>query len=71
MGLIKGALKAGIVVKVVDVVRREAAKPENQRKVRELVGRVRHEAAKPENQRKVKEALNKLSSRTNKSPGTH
>ena len=63
MGMIKGALKAGIVVKVVDVVRREAAKPENQRKARELVARVRREAAKPENQRKIKEALNKLGSR--------
>lgn len=71
MGLIKGALKASIVVKLVDVVRREAAKPENQRKARELVGRVRQEAAKPANQRKIKGALNKLSSRTNKSPRTH
>lgn len=71
MGLIKGALKAGIVVKVVDVVRREAAKPENQRKARELVGRVRQEAAKPANQRKIKETLNRLSSRTNKNPRTH
>lgn len=70
MGMFKGALKAGIIMKVVDVVRREAAKPENQRKAREFVDRVRREAANPENQRKVKEALNKLGNRTGKSSRT-
>ena len=71
MGMIKGALKAGIVVKVVDVVRREAAKPENQRKARELVARVRREAAKPENQRKIKDVLNKVGSRSGRTPKTY
>ncbi len=71
MGMIKGALKAGIVVKVVDVVRREAAKPENQRKARELVARVRREAAKPENQRKIKDVLNKVGSRSSRTPKTY
>ncbi|MDQ3505623.1 MAG: hypothetical protein M3446_07995 [Actinomycetota bacterium] len=66
MGMIKSALKAGIVVKVVDVVRREAAKPENQRKIREFVDRARREAAKPENQRKAREMVSKLSSRSGK-----
>ncbi len=66
MGMIKSALKAGIVVKVVDVVRREAAKPENQRKIREFVDRARREAAKPENQRKAREMVSKLSSRAGK-----
>lgn len=70
MGIIKSALKTGIVVKIVDLVRREAAKPENQRKVRELVDRVRNEAAKPENQRKAKEMATKLSSRVGKNRGT-
>ncbi len=70
MGMIKSALKAGIVVKIVDVVRREAAKPENQQKIRDLVDRVRNEASKPENQRKVRETLNKLSSRGGKAPRT-
>lgn len=70
MGMFKGALKAGIIMKIVDVVRREAAKPENQRKVREFVDRVRNQATKPENQRKVKEALNKLGNRTGKTPPT-
>jgi hypothetical protein len=36
MGLFKGAAKVAILAKVVDVVRREAAKPENQRKAKEL-----------------------------------
>ncbi|MBA3799001.1 MAG: hypothetical protein H0X18_07900 [Geodermatophilaceae bacterium] len=66
MGMIKSALKAGIVVKVVDVVRREAAKPENQRKIREFVDRARREATKPENQRKARELASKLSSRAGK-----
>jgi len=63
MGIIKSALKAGIVVKVVDVVRREAAKPENKAKIKDLVDRVRNEATKPDNQRKAKEMLNKVSNR--------
>ena len=70
MGIVKSALKAGIVVKVIDVARREAAKPENQRKIREFVDRARTEVTKPENQRKAKEMVNKLSSRAGKSRGT-
>lgn len=66
MGLIKSALKAGIVVKVVDLVRREASKPENQAKIREFVNKAKTEASKPENQRKVKEMLNKVGNRTGK-----
>ncbi len=66
MGMIKSALKTGIAVKVVDVVRREAAKPENQRKIRQFVDRARREVAKPENQRKARELASKLSSRAGK-----
>jgi len=66
MGIIKSALKAGIVVKVVDVVRREAAKPENQAKIRDLLDRAKNEASKPENQRKAKEMLNKFGNRPGK-----
>lgn len=62
MGLLKGAIKAGIVVKVADVVRREAAKPENQRKARELVDRIRREASKPENQRKARDVVDRVRS---------
>ncbi|MGZ4591717.1 MAG: hypothetical protein ACXV2H_12810 [Actinomycetes bacterium] len=36
MGLVKGAIKAGIALKAFDILRREAAKPENQRKAKEL-----------------------------------
>lgn len=69
MGIIKSALKTGIVVKVADVVRREAAKPENRRKLQELVDRAKREAAKPENQRKAKELVAKFNSRKGKSRG--
>ncbi len=62
MGMLKSALKAGVAVKLVEVARREAAKPENQRKAKELVARVRREVAKPENQRKAKDVVNRLSS---------
>ncbi len=67
MGMIKSALKTGVAVKIVDVVRREAAKPENQRKIREFIDRARNEATKPENQRKAREMVSKISSRTGKS----
>ncbi len=67
MGIIKSALKTGVAVKIVDVVRREAAKPENQRKIREFIDRARNEATKPENQRKAREMVSKISSRTGKS----
>jgi hypothetical protein len=40
MGLLKGALKTGIVVKAIEIARREASKPENQRKAKELLARV-------------------------------
>ena len=41
MGLFKGAAKAGIAVKLIQVARREAAKPENQARARELVRRLK------------------------------
>lgn len=66
MGILKSALKTGIAVKAVDLARREAAKPENQRKIRELGDRVRRELNKPENQRKAKEVLNKFGGRGGK-----
>lgn len=37
MGFLSKAIKSGVAVKAVDVVRREAAKPENQRKAKEFV----------------------------------
>ena len=40
MGLFKGAAKAGIAAKAIEIVRREAAKPQNQAKARELLGKL-------------------------------
>ncbi len=68
MGMLRSALKTGIAVKLVNVARREAAKPENQRKAKELVTRVRREVAKPENQRKAKELATRLRTSVAKSP---
>jgi hypothetical protein len=36
MGAVRGLVKSAIVIKLIDVVRREAAKPENQARAREL-----------------------------------
>jgi hypothetical protein len=40
MSAVRGLVKSAIVLKLVDVARREMAKPENQAKARELVKRV-------------------------------
>ncbi len=40
MGMLRNALKSGIAVKALQVARREASKPENQQKVREMMGKV-------------------------------
>jgi hypothetical protein len=40
MGLFKGAAKAGIAAKAIEIVRREAAKPQNRAKARELVAKL-------------------------------
>lgn len=37
MGIFKKAIRTTIALKALDVARREAAKPENQRKARELL----------------------------------
>lgn len=41
MGFLKGAAKAGIAAKAIEIVRREASKPQNQAKARELVQKLR------------------------------
>lgn len=46
MGFIGKALKSGAVLKGVEIVRREAAKPENRRRARELVAKVRARGTK-------------------------
>ncbi|MFC4556549.1 hypothetical protein [Georgenia faecalis] len=40
MGFLRKAVRGGIAVKAMQIVRREAAKPENQRKAKELVGKL-------------------------------
>lgn len=46
MGFLGKAIKGGIALKAVDVVRREAAKPENQSKAKELLQKARNSARK-------------------------
>jgi hypothetical protein len=51
MGAVRGLLKGAIAVKVLDIVRREAAKPENQAKARELAQKLGQEVSKRRAQR--------------------
>ncbi len=51
MGAVRGLLKGAIAMKVVDIVRREAAKPENQAKARELAQKLGQEVNKRRAQR--------------------
>ena len=41
MGFLKKALRSGVAVKAAKIAMREAQKPENQRKARELVQKLR------------------------------
>jgi hypothetical protein len=43
MGAVRGLVKSAIVLKLVDVIRREAAKPENQARARELARQLAQE----------------------------
>lgn len=43
MGAVRGLVRSAVVLKLVDVVRREAAKPENQARARELARRLTQE----------------------------
>ena len=42
MGFLGKALKSGLALKAIDVARREASKPENQRKAREFAEKLRN-----------------------------
>lgn len=42
MGFLGKAMKSGIALKAAQIAKREMAKPENQRKAKELLGRVTH-----------------------------
>ncbi len=39
MGMLRGALKTGLALKAFEIIRREAAKPANQAKAKELLSR--------------------------------
>jgi hypothetical protein len=43
MGAVRGLVKSAVVLKLIDIARREAAKPENQAKARELALRLARE----------------------------
>lgn len=47
MGILRKAIRTGIAVKVFQVVQREASKPENQRKAKELFNKVSNRGRKP------------------------
>ena len=47
MGMLKGAMKAGIAMKAIEIARREASKPANQRKARELFAKVNNRRTQP------------------------
>ena len=51
MGAVRGLLKGAIAMQVVNFVRREAAKPENQAKARELAQKVTQEVSRRKAQR--------------------
>ena len=51
MGAVRGLLKGAIAMKVLDIVRREAAKPENQAKARELAQKLGQEVSRRRAQR--------------------
>lgn len=40
MGMLRGAMKTGIALKAAKIVRREASKPENQRKAKAMLQKV-------------------------------
>lgn len=47
MGFLGKAMKSGIAIKAVNIARREMAKPENQRKAKELVSKVMNRRGRP------------------------
>jgi len=53
MGKFKSVAKTAIAAKIIEVVRREAAKPHNQAKARELLTKVtqRHRSTRPRGRR--------------------
>ena len=46
MGMLRGLVKGAVVAKVVQLAQRELAKPENQRKIKEGLGKLSQTARK-------------------------
>jgi hypothetical protein len=46
MSFIKGAIKAGVAAKVLQIAQRELSKPENQRKAKDLLHKVQQRTTK-------------------------
>ncbi len=46
MGLAKGFIKGAVAMKIVELAKREASKPENQRKAKELFAKVANRSGK-------------------------
>ena len=47
MSLIRGLIKGAVIAKVIQVAQRELSKPENQRKIKEGLGKLRQSARPP------------------------
>ncbi|MFL6026483.1 MAG: hypothetical protein ACJ72G_10110 [Friedmanniella sp.] len=47
MGMLRGLVKGAVVAKVLQVAQRELAKPENQRKIKEGLGKLSQAARRP------------------------
>ena len=47
MGFLRKAIRGGIALKAAQIIRRETAKPENQRKAKELFSKVTNRGNKP------------------------
>ncbi|WP_164737394.1 hypothetical protein [Georgenia sp. SYP-B2076] len=47
MGFLGKAAKSGLAIKAIQIIKREAAKPENQRKARELLAKATQRRGKP------------------------
>lgn len=56
MGAVRGLIKGALAMKVLEVVRREAAKPQNQAKARELAQKVGQEVTRRRSQRSTPSA---------------
>ncbi len=47
MGMFRGAVKAGIAMKALEIARREASKPSNQQKAKDLLAKINSRRTQP------------------------